>query len=190
MIPTHPHDEDGMTLVELIVAVVVAGLVLAVVSIAFANGMIAQRDGVSRDAATGKVNVVASSLSTSIRNATTVRVAPDGARADATYVGPDGKAECRAWALVKDADGRNVLAYRADASSAPKPLPPADQSWGVLATDVTGTLTGGKLFASTDGKNLKWGMRIRVDVDADDHIDVAVADGATAQAVHGGVPTC
>lgn len=170
-------DDRGVTLVELIVGITVAALMLSLIASVFINGFTAQREGVARDAATGAANVVATSLSTSVRNAATIRANTAGTRLDAMYVAADGTPECRAWELRA-----GELLYRADESGA---LPPADANWGALATGVRGTLTGGALFNLQNGTSLTIGMDITVD-----GVTVAVTDGVVAQAVTAGGLSC
>lgn len=171
-------DDEGMTLVELIVTVVVGAVVLTLIAITFVSGFTAQRDGVARDSATGAANLVATSVSMSIRNSTVFRVNDEGTRVDATYVAPDGTPQCRAWELLLG----GTLVYRSDSSGA---LPAADASWAPLATGVVGTLDAGAVFAEDGGKSLRIGMEITMD-----QVAVAVTDGVTAQAVSGGGLQC
>lgn len=167
------RDDDGMTLVELIVAIVVGALVLSLIAVTFINGFTAQRDGVARDAATGETNLVATTLATTIRNSASIRVDAGGARLDATYIAPDGTPECRAWAVISE-DGVSTLVYRRSAAG---PLPAADATWGPLATGVRGTLASGKYFAPVGVKSVKIGMEI-----TKDRVSISVTDGVTAQA--------
>ncbi|MBB4139428.1 type II secretory pathway pseudopilin PulG [Microbacterium invictum] len=167
-----------MTLVELIVAVAVGAIALTLIAITFVNGFTVQRDGVARDSATGTANVVASSIATSVRNATGFHINDEGTRVDATYIAPDGTPECRAWELLPG----GALVYRVDASGA---LPAADSSWGKLATGVVGTLDNAKVFADDGGKSLRIGMEITMD-----QVTIAVTDGVTAQAVSDGGLLC
>lgn len=171
-------DDQGLTLVELTVAVVVGAIVLTLIAVTFINGFTAQRDGVARDGATGAANVVASSIATSIRNATGFHVNDEGTRVDATYIAPDGTPECRAWELLPG----GALVYRADPGGA---LPAAEPSWGALATGVVGTLGAAEIFADDGGKSLRIGMEITMD-----EITIAVTDGVTAQAVRDGGLLC
>lgn len=171
------RDEDGMSLVELIVAVSVAALVLGLIASVFVNGFTAQREGVARDAATGAANVVASSVSTSVRNSTAIRTNAAGTRLDATYIAADGTPECRAWELRG-----NALVYRASKTGA---LPAADATWGKLATGVVGRLAAGKIFAVQNASSLQMSMDVTVD-----GITVALADGVVAQGVSTGGLAC
>ena len=177
MTTTTARDDRGMTLIELIVGISVTALVLGLIASVFINGFTAQREGVARDAATGAANVVSTSLSTSVRNSTTIRANTAGTRLDAGYIGADGAPECRAWELRGDA-----LVYRASTTGA---LPAADDSWGELATGVVGTLTDGAVFQVDTSSSLQMGMDITVD-----GITVAVTDGVVAQAVSTGGLSC
>ena len=97
-----PHQADsGVSLVELIVAVVVAGLFVSMLAVMFANGWVAQKEATERDDATGHANLAASTLHGSVRNAATFRVAESGTRLDAVVAsqGATMTWECRAWKL-------------------------------------------------------------------------------------------
>ena len=180
MTRTFHRDEAGLTLVELIVTIVVGGIVLALIAVSFVNGTIAQRDGVIRDSATGAANVVSRSISTSVRNATEIRVNESGTRLDVTFIAQDGQPECRAWELLPGPDG--ILVYRSDDTGA---LPAADSTWGSLARGVEGTIPTGGVFGWDDSKNLRIGMNITME-----GIVAPLEDGVTAQAVGGGSLGC
>lgn len=175
------RDDSGLTLVELIVTVSVAVLIIGVMTGVFINGVTAQREGVARDTATGAATVVATSLSVSIRNASDVRVSGDGTRLDAVYIAPDGTAECRAWEFLSGV-GESALVYRASRAGA---LPPADATWGPLATGVVGSPDPDVVFTEVGAQGVQVGMAI-----TSDGITVAVTDGVTAQAVSGESLTC
>lgn len=179
------HDDSGMTLIEIIVTIVVGGLVFALIATSFANGTIAQRDGVARDAATGAANVVSASLTSSVRNAALVEVRPDGNRLDVLFIKADGDPECRAWEVLTDANGVNSLLYRSDSSGA---LPAADANWGQLATRIEGTLHNGAgdpaVFAELGNNSVQIGLTVAVrDAEDNDDVMIAITDGVTAQGV-------
>ena len=62
-------DDEGVSLIELILYMLIAGVILALVSATFINGWMAQASTTDRDAATGQANLVSASLQKSIRNA-------------------------------------------------------------------------------------------------------------------------
>jgi type II secretory pathway pseudopilin PulG len=176
-------DDAGITLVELIVGLVVAGMFMGLLSLVFVNGLTSQQQSVARDAATGQANVVRSTLADSLRNATAVRVSGGGTRIDAVVarVGSSLSGwtwECRAWVLLDKSIRYSAgsTARGADASS-----------WTVIAgksakrplDTVTGTI-GGVPFALVDSK----GVQIGIDVTSgDDPQTVSLSGGMTAQAV-------
>lgn len=168
------RDDDGVTLVELIVTISVAAIVLSLIAVTFVNGITAQRDGVARDAATGQTNVVATTLAVSIRNSAALRVSGAGTRLDVVYVAPNGAPECRAWALVTTS-GVPSLVYRSSKTGA---IPTATTAWTTLAKNVTGTLASGAVFSAVGVKTVQIGMEVRTD-----EVKVAVTDGVTAQAL-------
>ena len=174
-------DDAGLTMVELIVYAVVSALFLGLLASMFISGLSAQQQSVARDSATGRVNVLSASLTSSIRNATDFRVT-GGTRLDAVVALPDGTSACRAWAVVTGAGGSKEIVYRSSATGA---VAAADSTWGTLAPGVAGTLAGGAVFAHDGGRRL----RVGVTLTAGDVV-VAFTEGITAQAVGEGGLTC
>ncbi|MET0295795.1 MAG: prepilin-type N-terminal cleavage/methylation domain-containing protein [Microbacterium sp.] len=168
-------DDDGLTLVELLVYMFIAALVLGSLALMFANGLRAQTQATDRDSATGAGNVVSSSLLASIRNASEFTVIDGRALVAKVATGGTGW-ECRAWVL-----GEGVLRYR----TAHTALSTADTTeWGVIARGVTGTLPGGRAFAAAGDRSLTIGIQI---VSGDTAIPFT--NGVTAQAVDDGTDT-
>lgn len=178
----HP-DDAGVTLVELIVGMVVAGMFAAMLSMMFINGWTSQQKSVARDSATGQANLVRTSLSDSLRNATAVRVSGGGTRVDAV-VGRVGSSltgwtwECRAWVLHDKS-----IRY----SAGPTARGADVATWAALAGKtaespldvVTGTISGVP-FALVGSKSVQVGIDVRSGKDPQ---TVSVSDGMTAQAV-------
>lgn len=173
--PPGTPDDEGITLVELIVVIVVSALFLGLIAGLFANGLNAQNQATARDRATGQANVLSASLTSSIRNAVAARVAADGKRVDATVRTSAGW-ECRAWVL----DGTSVLYSAGDTARTAAPT-----GWTALAKGVSGTLSGGALFAGAGDRRVSIGIRI-----TDTAQTAVISDGVTAQAVGTGWPTC
>lgn len=166
-----------MTLVELLVAIVVSGLLMGLLVVAFVNGLTAQQNATARDRATGQANVLSASLTSSIRNATATRVAADGARVDATVFTDTGAWECRAWALSA---GRILFSSGSTARAA------STTGWTALASGAEGTLSGDAPFAAEGDRTVAIGIRI-----TDEKQVAVISNGVTAQAVAtGGAPTC
>lgn len=177
------RDEAGVTLVELIVGMVVAGMFAAMLTLMFINGWTSQQKSIARDSATGQANVLRTSLSDSLRNATAVRVSGGGTRVDAV-VGRVGASltgwtwECRAWALHD-----RSIRY----SAGPTARGTDVASWATLAGKsaqapldvVTGTISGVP-FALVGAKSVQIGIDIRSGIDPQ---TVSISDGMTAQAV-------
>ncbi len=173
------RDEEGVTLVELIVYISTSGLFLGLLALLFINGLTAQERTTARDSATGRANIVSASLQSSIRNATEIAVDGGGMRVDAVVITRAGDFECRAWAI----DPSGALRYSAgdDARG-------ADSSgWSALIEGARGTLAGGKAFAPAGARGMDVGISVSV-ADA----TVPITNGVTAQAVArgGGAPTC
>lgn len=168
-------DDDGITLVELIVVIVVSALFLGLLAGLFVNGINAQNQATARDRATGQANVLSASLTSSIRNAAATRVAGDGKRVDASVRTSSGW-KCRAWVL----SGTSVLYSQSDSA-----LPASTTGWKALATGAEGTLSGGAMFATAGDRRVTIGVRI-----TDQAQKAVISDGVTAQAVGTGWPTC
>lgn len=121
-------DESGLSLVELIVYAALTALLMSVVATLFASGLGAEAQTRERDAATGRAQLVMSSLQSSIRNASEVRVDGDVVRA-VVATGTSGWS-CEGWALSGDR-----LVHRTSTSALP--LPNADAAgWSVLVDGV------------------------------------------------------
>lgn len=168
-------DDDGVTLVELIVIIVVSSLFLSLLAGLFINGINAQNQATARDRATGQANVLSASLGSSIRNAAATRVAGDGTRLDAAVL-TDAGWKCRAWALT----GGSVVYKQGETA-----LPASTAGWKALATGAEGTLSGGAMFAAAGDRRVAIGVRL-----TDNAQTAVISDGVTAQAVGTGWPTC
>lgn len=183
-----PVGDEGATLIELIVTIVVSALFAGMITLMFISGWTAQERSVSRDSATGQANLVKTTMSTALRNAVAVRVSAGGTRLDAQVATPSASYgsswdwECRAWVLyddgirysagstIRDTDpaGWTVIAGR----SSQRPLDLAEGTLGP-GSDVPFVLAGSK------------GVQIGFDltVVAGDAVVVPISDGMTAQAV-------
>lgn len=172
-------DEEGITLVELLIVIFVSTLFLGLLAVLFSNGLSTQRQATARDTATGKALVVSESLQSSIRNATAVSVAGSGARVDAVVILPGGGFECRAWAL----DAGGALRYSAGAVARGTDV----GSWKPLMQGARGTLAAGAAFAADGARGIDVGIAVTVGDET-----ARVTDGVTAQAVATAdeVPTC
>lgn len=158
-------EEAGMTLIELIVAVLITALLLGAVASLFASGLRSESATRDRDTATGAAQVVTESLHASIRNAAEVLATGNLLRA-VVATGSTGW-ECRAWALVGD-----ELRYRTSAA----PIGTDATTWTVLARGVSGTLEGGVPFTN-DGRLVTIGVAVTAGA-----ASVPVTAGVAAQA--------
>jgi len=172
-----------MSIVELIVYVVVAGLVLTGIASLFVNSWISQTQTTNRDSATGNSAVVGASLTQSIRNASDFKVEAGGKTVRAIVATGASGWECRAWALTSGGD----LIYKASPTSIAVPTgATAPAGWTQLAAGVTGTLTGGVPFvdAGSSPKRLEIGLTFTTKGQA-----APTTNGVTAQAkISGGGP--
>jgi Tfp pilus assembly protein PilV len=146
--------DAGLSLVELLISLFVGTMLLGLVATIFASTLQANAGTRDRDLATGRVQAISTSLTTSIRNAQAATVQPltgGGTVLRALVAAGASGWECRAWAVVDletfDATGRRTgadgdfeLRTRTSAvlaGGASAPLPAA--SWGVLADHVEQT---------------------------------------------------
>lgn len=158
-VPSDTHraaraDDAGLTLVELLISVFVGAVLLGLVATIFASTLQANAGTRDRDLATGRVQAISTSLTTSLRNAqaVTVQATVGGGTVLRALVatGTTGW-ECRAWAVVDletsdaagrraGADGRFELRMHTSAplTDIATALVPT-VSWGVLADHVERT---------------------------------------------------
>lgn len=175
------RSDEGLTLVELIVAIVIAGIVLGMVATIFINGWSAQQRTSARDLATGEANAVAAQLIPSVRNATAMRINATGTRLDLTVLTDAGTWECRAWAVTTVA-GKSVVRYAHRAGAA---VAADGSTLKTIATGATPALTGSVAFATTGTRGLKIGIRF---THCSEFVDLR--NTVTAQAVKTGAPSC
>ena len=128
MMVVSERDDNGVTLVELIVFIVVAGLFGSLLVLMFVNGISEQSRSTVRDDATGKANVISVSLS-HLRNATHATASPDGTALIATIVSRTGVESCYGWSIPGD----GTVRYLADSST---PIRFADVAGGGVLVEV------------------------------------------------------
>jgi len=185
LVATRTAHDDGITLVELIVGVVVAGLFVGMLAVIFANGLRAQEEATARDHATGSADLASATLQESVRNAATFRVSDSGTRLDAA-VATSGSTltwECRAWKVSGGAlyVSTGSTARPADIVSGRKPV----------VRGVATTLTGGAAFVQATG-TVEQQRRVRIGMTVTNGAQtVTLSDAVTAQMfVQGGAPAC
>lgn len=111
-------DDDGITMPELIIGMLISGMFLGFLAILFANGVQAQAQATERDLATGRAGVVSNSILSSVREATSFVVVANNRALIAKVTEPNGTYTCRAWLVLAAGDAeyrRSVgdLPYRA-----------------------------------------------------------------------------
>ncbi|MDX2377124.1 hypothetical protein M4I32_09965 [Microbacterium sp. LRZ72] len=168
----HP-DDAGATLVELILYGMLSALFLGILAVLFATGLSAGAAATERDQATGRAQVVANSVQTSIRNASEFRV--DGGMLRARVADGASGWRCEAWVL--HADG--TLLHRTSASAIPLDSVPG-AGWSEMATGVTGTGPDAAPFTGS-GRSLTISLTVTTG-----DVTVPLAGGAFAQAAHEG----
>ncbi len=173
---TAQRRDDGMTLVELIIAVLVSGVFLTLIALIFGSGLSAQQRATERDAATAQLNAATALITETVRNSSDIRVSAAGTRLDARFLKSDGSTwECRAWQLLS-----NELRF----SAGPSARPVASTTWKSLGSELSGTLTSGAAFTQS-GKRLSLGLE-----QSQGQTKIAVSNGAVAQIVMAGGPAC
>ncbi|MBN9185009.1 hypothetical protein [Microbacterium sp.] len=176
---TRRPDDDGVTLVELIVYVVIAALVTGLMAGIFINGLRSQTAATDRDTATGRAGVVTNSLQTSLRNATAVNPGTGTGNTLIAVVttGTSGW-QCRAWSLTSTGN----LVYKASSSSFSVA---STAGWTVLASGVKGSFAGGKVFSSISNTQVKYAFSVTTSAST-----VPISGAVTAQATMAGAGPC
>lgn len=159
-------DDAGLTLVELLVYMFVGALFLGILGAVFVGALRADSVTRERDLATGQLQAISTSLSTTVRSASAVRVETSGGTTVVRAALPGDR--CSAWAFTTPAGAATgirevrVRTYTAFATgSAPAP----GASWGVLAPRVrqvvtaTGTAWPFAALASADAP-LTWNIAV------------------------------
>lgn len=168
------RDDDGVTLIELIIYLAVSALFLGLLALMLVNGIRAQAQTTDRDTATGQSAVVSNSMLTSLRNATAFTITSAGRAVVAKVVKTNGARECRAWVVTTGGDVR----YRAAAST----ISTADtSSWTVLVDGDAASGDGAHpSLARRDGSNPDGTPRFApVDADGDGLTDAFSRIGQT-----------
>lgn len=98
------EDEHGMSLVELLVAMVISGLFLGFLAVLLANGVQAQARATERDLATGRAGVISNSILSSVRASTGFVIVANNRALITKYVGAAGTTTCRAWLILAPGD--------------------------------------------------------------------------------------
>lgn len=156
--------ETGMSLVELIIAMAVSALLLGAIVVIFGQGLTAQMQQASRNAATAQLNAVSAYLNESIRNSTTARVSDSNTRLDMRVINAAGTAyECRAWKISD-----NKLWYRAGPTT-----PVFGSNWAKLAENLVNPANGaGNVGFSNSGAAVSYLLNVR-----SDDVEVTIRDG-------------
>jgi hypothetical protein len=165
--------EGGATLIELIMYGALTALLLGILAVLFTTGLSSGAAATERDQATGKAQVIANSVQTSIRNSTDFRV--DGLVLRARVATGTTSARCEAWALTPTGS----LMHRTAATAIA--LPTAGYSgWTQLSTGVEGTGPGGAAF-TTSGKSLTLTLAVTTGEST-----IPISGGTLAQATQEG----
>ena len=167
-------DDAGMTLVELIIYGAITALIMSVLATLFASSLSAEAQTRDRDTATGRSQVIMSSLQSSIRNASELRV--DGAVVRAVVATGTSEWSCEAWALQGDR-----LLHRTSSSAIGMPGA-SGTGWSPLATGVSAAKTGSAF--SISGRTLSVSLSVKAGTTI-----VPATGKILAQAKQGGTAT-
>ncbi|MCM3697668.1 PulJ/GspJ family protein [Microbacterium oleivorans] len=200
------EDDAGMTLVELMIAVFVGSVLLALVATILATTLQATAATRDRDLATGRVQAISTSLTTSLRTAASVTVespAAGGAVLRALVATGESGWTCRAWAVTDlettDAGGRRsgadglfelrTRSYAPLSAAASPPQPTA--AWGLLAESVRPAAPGAAYFTVAAGR-ASWNLAVSTSqqprLSSGD--SASVAGSAVVRARHEGTARC
>lgn len=148
-------NDDGLTLVELLVSVVLSLLVLTVLLSVFVSASNSQAATKNRDVAAGTSQVAVNSVQVGVRNSSAFTISGNLLRARVAS-GSGSDWSCQAWALTP----ANVLVTKT--SSTAIAVPPDYTGWATLANGVTGGLTSGKVFEAggTGGGRLTYAFTV------------------------------
>lgn len=164
-------DDEGFSLIELIVTLAITALILAGLSVMFVNGIRAQAQATDRDSATGASNTVAASILTSIRNSTEFTVSGNNQTLVAKVARPGQTPVCRAWTVTSSGD-----VYFKESTTVISSLDLS--SWGRLVDGRKGAATGA--LKVRNGSNADGSAKFtRVDADGDGRTDAFSRSGQT-----------
>ncbi|MFC5432803.1 prepilin-type N-terminal cleavage/methylation domain-containing protein [Microbacterium suwonense] len=162
------RDDDGITLIEVIVYLVISGMFLALLAGLFVAGLRAQTTATDLDSATGASGVVSSSLQSGIRNAAAFALSDDNQTVVATVIADDGPS-CRGWRVTADGD----LLYQRSSSAIPLT---GGSGWTAIAHGVVGSLS------RVDGTDADGAPKIvPIDADGDGRTDAFARTGTLLQ---------
>ena len=168
------HTDEGMSLVELIVAVAVSAVMLSLIAVIFGQGLNTQQQQAARSAATNQLNAVSVYINESMRNAVEARTAEGDTRLDLKVLNTSGTAfECRSWKID---DEKLWYSGGVGPRGALQMTPPTD--WAVLASPIVNTPGDATTpsepssFTGGAGRNVSYLLNI-----SDGDVSVTIHDG-------------
>lgn len=147
--PCRRASDDGLGLIELVVAIVVSGIILLAIASIFVNSWKTQEEVLSVSQSTNRGQLVGAMIERSVRNARFVDVSPDGRRLRVlTSLG--GGLKCQGFAVVGGA-----VNVSANSSTLPT-------TWPAWAPPISPTNSAPYFSQSVDGV-----VTYRLDLDTD-----------------------
>lgn len=118
--------EDGLTLIELIIYVVILGVIMTAIATIFSNTWLAQASVSSQTAATTRGDLVSTQIERAVRNATGLYVSADGSTVE-VLTALSGSRQCQGFAMT-------AVGLQMTMSTSPAPSP---SSWPVWQSRVS-----------------------------------------------------
>ncbi|WP_347979141.1 prepilin-type N-terminal cleavage/methylation domain-containing protein [Microbacterium sp. ProA8] len=147
------HEESGLTLIELIIALVVSAIVVAAAATILVNSWLAQEDVTSTTEATTRGQLMGSTIERAMRNAKDFTVAPND----------DDGTELRVWTSLGGSltcQGFQLAVGEARIATSSGSLPVVG-NWGVW--DVGVAKQGSKPFLQRSGNTVTYSFELATD---------------------------
>ena len=152
----YPKDDDGLSLIELIVAVLVSGIILVTVAMILVNSWRAQEDVVSVSEATNRGQLIGSAIEKAVRNAVYVTTP----NSDTLLVRTALSEKCFGFHIgpAEDVTGGSITTVTTTVGAGPLP---ATTSWPIWDPQIE--LDGSKSSLTKVGTTVRYVFVIETD---------------------------